>query len=90
MKNFLILAIIFIVAFVQYYLGLHKIEWGYASAFALPFLLYLIKYGFSFKNVVHTDEEDNIELDHVFILILLSITMNVVMYYLGLDEFQHV
>lgn len=84
------IATIFLVAFGQYYAGLHKIEWGYASAFALPFLLFIIKYGFSFKQVVHTDKDDNIELDNVFILILLSVTLNLAMYYLGLDEFKHV
>lgn len=81
---------IFVVAFVQYFLGEHKVEWGYASAFSLPFLLYLIKYGFSFKQSIRRDEDENIEIDEVFVLIVLSITLNVVMYYLGLDEFEHV
>lgn len=81
---------IFIVAFVQYFIGQHRMEWGYISAFALPFVIYLVKYGFNFKKAVHTDEDENIELDEVFVLILLSITLNVAMYYIGLDNYKHV
>lgn len=86
MKNYFILAAIFFVAFLQFQVGVHRIDWGYASSFALPFALILIKYGLNFsKKLVKTDKDGNLELDPIFVLILLSFTLNVACYHLGLN-----
>lgn len=87
-KNYLLIATVFIVAFIQFYLGQHNVKWGYISAFIFPTTLYLLKFGFSFNGAVRVDEEDNLELDDVFVLILLSITLDLTMYFIGIKEYS--
>lgn len=87
MRNYIILAAIFVVAFVQYQLGIHGIPWGYTSSFILPVSLLLFKYGLSFyKEIVRVDEEGNLEVDDIFILILLSVCLNLATYHVGLHS----
>lgn len=87
MKNYIIVAAIFIVAGIQYQLGIHGVEWGMTSAFMLPFLLMIIKYGLDFyKKIIRLDKDGNPEVDDIFILIILSICLDVATYYVGLHS----